>query len=105
MIPAYVNIEKVCERVAALLTVTAHTHIDVRRLSQSKESKFVIFNVNMKPNMTGLERLGREDQSSQTALAALAVGWNTRCCSRKSSFCSDPGPAKVEEDFIEPSSQ
>jgi len=73
---SFVNIERACERVAAKLKVTAPIRIDVRRFSEDLESKFAIFDVNMKPNMTGPGRPGREDQSSLTALAAAAVGWD-----------------------------
>ena len=74
--PAYIDIEKACERVAAKLEVTAPIRIDVRQFSEDKSSKFAIFDVNMKPNMTGPGRPGRQDQASLTALAAMAVGWD-----------------------------
>ncbi|KAK5937662.1 hypothetical protein PMZ80_010283 [Knufia obscura] len=73
---SYLDIEKACERVAAKLNVTAPIRIDVRRFSQNKGSKFAIFDVNMKPNMTGPGRPRRENQASLTALAASAVGWD-----------------------------
>ena len=74
--PAYTEIEKACERVAAKLKVTAPIRIDVRQSSEDRISKFAIFDVNMKPNMTGPGRPGRENQASLTALAAAAVGWD-----------------------------
>lgn len=35
----------------------------------------VLFDLNMKPNMTGPGREGRHEQASLVALAAEAVGW------------------------------
>jgi len=74
--PAYEEIEKACERVAAKLEVTAPIRIDVRQFSEDKTSKFAMFDANFKPNMTGPGRPGREKQASLTALAAAAVGWD-----------------------------
>lgn len=37
---------------------------------------YLIFDVNMKPNMTGAGRPGREDQDSLSAIAARALGWS-----------------------------
>ena len=37
--------------------------------------QFLLFDANMKPNMTGPGRPGRDDQDSLTAIAARAVGW------------------------------
>ncbi|MDB0573626.1 biotin carboxylase [Ralstonia solanacearum] len=39
---------------------------------------YQLFDLNMKPNMTGAGRPGREDQDSLSALAARAVGWDYR---------------------------
>lgn len=74
--PAYTEIEKSCERVAKKLKVTAPIRIDVRQVSEDPNSDFAIFDVNMKPNMTGPGRPGREKQASLTALAAAEVGWD-----------------------------
>lgn len=74
--PAYAEIEKSCERVAEKLKVTAPIRIDVRQVSEDLNSEFAIFDVNMKPNMTGPGRPGRENQASLTALAAAEVGWD-----------------------------
>lgn len=73
---AYTEVEKSCERVAEKLKVTAPIRIDVRQFTEDKQSKFAIFDVNMKPNMTGPGRPGREDQASLTALAAEELGWD-----------------------------
>ncbi|KAH7088585.1 hypothetical protein FB567DRAFT_591966 [Paraphoma chrysanthemicola] len=71
--PAYGRAVEECERVAALLRVTAPIRIDIRRFSPG--SSFALFDVNMKPNMTGPGRPGRDNQSSLTAMAAEAAGW------------------------------
>lgn len=74
--PAYVDICRQCEQVAELLRVTAPIRIDVRRVSTEAKSSFAMFDVNMKPNMTGSGRPGRDDQSSLTAMAAERLGWS-----------------------------
>ncbi|KIY03280.1 uncharacterized protein Z520_01747 [Fonsecaea multimorphosa CBS 102226] len=74
--PRYQEISKECEEVARLLRVTAPIRIDVRQLTEATDSQFAIFDVNMKPNMTGPGRPGREDQASLTAMAASALGWD-----------------------------
>ncbi|KAL0940002.1 glutathione synthetase ATP-binding domain-like protein [Colletotrichum truncatum] len=74
--PAYGQIARECERVAKVLGVTAPIRIDVRRFRDSSESMFALFDVNMKPNMTGPGRPGRDDQASLTLLAAEALGWD-----------------------------
>ncbi|KAI2622876.1 glutathione synthetase ATP-binding domain-like protein [Hypomontagnella submonticulosa] len=65
-----------CEEAAKALGVAAPIRIDARRLKDSKQSKFALFDVNMKPNMTGPGRLGRDDQASLTLIAASALGWD-----------------------------
>lgn len=74
--PTYDEICQQCERVAETLKVTAPIRIDVRRVSGKPESRFAMFDVNMKPNMTGPGRPGREGQASLTALAAQKLGWD-----------------------------
>jgi D-alanine-D-alanine ligase-like ATP-grasp enzyme len=74
--PAYADISKQCEQVAELLKVTAPIRIDVRRIRKEPMAKFAMFDVNMKPNMTGPGRPGRDDQSSLTAIAASKLGWD-----------------------------
>ncbi|KAL3478483.1 hypothetical protein BJX99DRAFT_245460 [Aspergillus californicus] len=72
--PAYSKIMRQCENVAKLIGATAPIRIDVRRFGAG--SDFALFDINMKPNMTGPGRPGREDQASLTALAATAMGWD-----------------------------
>ncbi|GKT82286.1 D-alanine--D-alanine ligase [Colletotrichum tofieldiae] len=74
--PAYEQISRECEKVAEVLAVTAPIRIDVRRFDDSPGSKFALFDVNMKPNMTGPGRPGRDDQASLTLMAAEALGWD-----------------------------
>ena len=74
--PAYAEISLKCEQVAKLLRVTAPIRIDVRRVSKQPGSKFAMFDINMKPNMTGPGRPGRGDQASLTAIAAERLGWD-----------------------------
>ncbi|KAH6625209.1 hypothetical protein C7974DRAFT_313945 [Boeremia exigua] len=74
--PHYRNIQRQCVDVAELLQCTAPIRIDVRRFEKGTSSPFALFDVNMKPNMTGPGRPGREQQASLTALAAAGLGWN-----------------------------
>ncbi|KAI9898897.1 hypothetical protein N3K66_005358 [Trichothecium roseum] len=73
---AYEEAQRQCERVAAVLGVTAPIRIDVRRFSEEAGSPFALFDVNMKPNMTGPGRPGRDEQASLVLLAAQALGWD-----------------------------
>lgn len=72
----YIQAIQECEKAAEALGVTAPIRIDARRFKDSKGSKFALFDVNMKPNMTGPGRPGRDDQASLTLLAAAALGWD-----------------------------
>ncbi|KAJ4202974.1 hypothetical protein NW767_005725 [Fusarium falciforme] len=74
--PTYQQVAAECERAARELGVTAPIRIDVRRFKDSADSKFALFDVNMKPNMTGPGRPGREDQASLTLLGGAALGWD-----------------------------
>ncbi|CRG86877.1 Autophagy-related protein 22-1 [Talaromyces islandicus] len=71
---AYKNAMRQCEAVARLIGATAPIRVDVRRFKE--DSGFALFDINMKPNMTGPSRPGREDQASLTAIAAAAMGWD-----------------------------
>ncbi|KAK0655269.1 hypothetical protein B0T16DRAFT_424258 [Cercophora newfieldiana] len=73
---AYAVVSRQCEQVAKLLNVTAPIRIDVRRFDADRGSPFAIFDINMKPNMTGPGRPGREDQDSLVAMAAKKLGWD-----------------------------
>jgi D-alanine-D-alanine ligase-like ATP-grasp enzyme len=73
---AYSAIAKECESVASLLRLSAVMRIDVRRINNEPRAKFALFDVNMKPNMTGPGRPGRDNQASLTAIAAAQLGWD-----------------------------
>ncbi|KAI0101534.1 glutathione synthetase ATP-binding domain-like protein [Nemania sp. FL0031] len=74
--PHYAQVRRECERVGRVLCITAPIRIDCRRYEDSRESKFALFDVNMKPNMTGPGRPGRDDQASLTLMAAQRLGWD-----------------------------
>ncbi|KAI5208246.1 glutathione synthetase ATP-binding domain-like protein [Aureobasidium subglaciale] len=74
--PTYSAIAAECEQVAKTMGLTAVMRIDVRRFTAEPGSKFALFDVNMKPNMTGPGRPGREDQASLSAIAAAQLGWD-----------------------------
>ncbi|KAI0560569.1 D-alanine--D-alanine ligase [Gracilaria domingensis] len=63
-----------CARTASIIGAKAPIRCDCR--SGQASDGFAIFDVNMKPNMTGSGRPGREDQDSLTVMAAKAVGWS-----------------------------
>ncbi|KAF2165632.1 hypothetical protein M409DRAFT_67028 [Zasmidium cellare ATCC 36951] len=73
--PAFDRVQRECEAVARMLKVKAPIRIDVRKCSEQAGATFLLFDVNMKPNMTAPGRPGREDQASLTALAAAGLGW------------------------------
>lgn len=62
-----------CLRAYELVGARAPIRIDCRA---DASGHYRLFDLNMKPNMTGAGRPGREDQDSLTAIAARAVGWS-----------------------------
>ncbi|KAI0013754.1 glutathione synthetase ATP-binding domain-like protein [Xylariaceae sp. FL0662B] len=74
--PFYSRLMRECEEAASALGTTAPIRIDARRFKDSPESEFALFDVNMKPNMTGPGRPGRDNQASLTLIAAAALGWD-----------------------------
>ncbi|KAH6663706.1 hypothetical protein B0J14DRAFT_255659 [Halenospora varia] len=74
--PNYDIAARECEAVAKELRPTAPIRIDIRRFKDDSSSKFALFDINMKPNMTGPGRPGRDDQASLTLLAAAGLGWD-----------------------------
>ncbi|GLB12124.1 hypothetical protein AtubIFM57258_009402 [Aspergillus tubingensis] len=72
--PGYRKVMRECESVAALIRATAPVRVYVRQFVEG--SDFALFDINMKPNMTGPDRPGRQDQASLTAIAASAIGWD-----------------------------
>lgn len=61
-----------CVKIAKLLKVKSLIRIDCR---QDDKGDYYIFDVNMKPNMTGAGREHRKNQDSLTMIAAKAIGW------------------------------
>lgn len=64
---------KECETAAKLVNAKAPIRIDCRA---NADDKYFLFDLNMKPNMTGASRPHRQDHDSLTALAARKIGWN-----------------------------
>ncbi|HUD93096.1 biotin carboxylase [Sphingobium sp.] len=62
-----------CVRAAALVGARAPIRIDCRA---DASGNFKLFDLNMKPNMTGPGRPGRDDQDCLSAIAARADGWD-----------------------------
>ncbi|MDJ1497254.1 ATP-grasp domain-containing protein [Cytophagaceae bacterium DM2B3-1] len=61
-----------CEKAAALVEAKAPFRIDCWA---DKNGQYFLFDLNMKPNMTGVARAHRQDQDSLSALAARKIGW------------------------------
>ncbi|GAQ02689.1 hypothetical protein ALT_0010 [Aspergillus lentulus] len=96
--PAYGTIMEESKKVAQLIRATAPIRVDVRRFSES--SNFALFDINMKPNMTGPGRPGREDQASLTAIAAAAMGWDYGTLLQK--ILAGAQPLSVFRDYRSP---
>ncbi|TXF88366.1 ATP-grasp domain-containing protein [Neolewinella aurantiaca] len=62
-----------CEEAAALVEARAPIRIDCRA---SAAGKYYLFDLNMKPNLTGASRKHRADQDSLTTIAARGIGWS-----------------------------
>ncbi|WP_413560490.1 ATP-grasp domain-containing protein [Bdellovibrio sp. HCB209] len=62
-----------CERAGTLLEIHAPIRIDCR---QNSEGRYLLFDLNMKPNMTGAGRPGRDNQDSLSGIAARGIGWD-----------------------------
>ncbi len=62
-----------CIAAAELLSIKAPIRIDCRA---DQARKYFLFDVNLKPNMTGPSRGHRKNQDSLSLLAARAVGWD-----------------------------
>jgi D-alanine-D-alanine ligase len=71
--PAIGRMLDACVRAAELVQARAPIRIDCRA---DGEGRFLLFDLNMKPNMTGSGRPGREDQDSLSLIAARAIGWS-----------------------------
>jgi D-alanine-D-alanine ligase len=62
-----------CAQAGSIINAKAPIRIDCRA---DEQGKYFLFDLNMKPNMTGASRPHRMDQDSLTALAARAIGWD-----------------------------
>lgn len=62
-----------CCLAGRLIAARAPIRIDCR---QHADRHFSIFDLNLKPNMTGAGRPGRDGQDSLTAMAARSMGWS-----------------------------
>ncbi len=71
--PAIVAMIDNCVSAAALVDARTAIRIDCRA---DRDGIFKLFDLNMKPNMTGPGRPGREDQDCLSAIAARAEGWS-----------------------------
>ncbi len=71
--PAIAAMIDSCVSAAALVDARTTIRIDCRA---DRHGTFKLFDLNMKPNMTGPGRPGREDQDCLSAIAARAEGWN-----------------------------
>ncbi len=61
------------ERAAQFLNIKAPIRIDCR---SDRNGDFFMFDINMKPNLTGAGRPGRENQESLCAMSARALEWS-----------------------------
>lgn len=66
------RIMEACMQTAELLKARGLLRIDCRA---DESGKFFIFDINMKPNLTGTSREHRTDQQSLTMIAAKGMGW------------------------------
>ncbi len=61
-----------CEKAGELLNIKAPIRIDCRT---DENGNYFLFDLNMKPNMTGPSRPQRQNQDSLTLLASRKIGW------------------------------
>jgi hypothetical protein len=71
--PAVQALEAQCALAAALVDAVAPIRIDARGLLNGD---LQLFDLNMKPNLTGAGRPGRDDQDSLSTMAARGIGWS-----------------------------
>ncbi|MCX2563025.1 D-alanine--D-alanine ligase family protein [Acetobacter thailandicus] len=70
--PEMVATMRACTKAAEIVEARAPIRIDCRA---GRDGRYRLFDLNMKPNMTGNGRPGRENQDSLSAIAAEADGW------------------------------
>ncbi|OWT64105.1 ATP-grasp domain-containing protein [Candidimonas nitroreducens] len=71
--PALRRLLQQCAQAAALVDSRAPIRIDCRA---GKDGKYYLFDLNMKPNLTGPGRPDRDNRDSLIAMAARAAGWS-----------------------------
>lgn len=71
--PAMKTLYEMCQHAAELVGAKAPIRIDCRA---DENGNYFLFDLNMKPNMTGASRPHREDQDSLTALSARRINWD-----------------------------
>ena len=71
--PQVLTAMQACAKAAALLNTRTVARIDCR---QSDSGEYKLFDFNLKPNMTGPGRPGRDDQDSLVSLSTAAIGWD-----------------------------
>lgn len=71
--PAVAAMIEACVAAAEQVDARAAIRIDCR---EGRDGRFRLFDLNMKPNMTGPGRPGRSDQDCLSAIAARADGWS-----------------------------
>ncbi|MBU2920122.1 ATP-grasp domain-containing protein [Winogradskyella psychrotolerans] len=68
-----IDVCRQCEKAGELLNIKAPIRIDCRA---DENGNYFLFDLNMKPNMTGPSRPHRQNQDSLTLLASRKIGWN-----------------------------
>ena len=70
--PAVAAVMAACAAATAVVDARTIIRIDCRA---GADGRYRLFDLNMKPNLTGAGRPGREDQDSLCTIAAQAAGW------------------------------
>jgi D-alanine-D-alanine ligase len=68
-----IEVYRQCVKASELLNIRAPIRIDCRA---DQNGNYFLFDLNMKPNMTGPSRPHRQNQDSLTLLASKKIGWN-----------------------------
>lgn len=71
--PEIIEAYRQCEKASELLNIKAPIRIDCRA---DHNGNYFLFDLNMKPNMTGPSRPHRNNQDSLTLLASKKIGWS-----------------------------
>ncbi|WP_456440441.1 ATP-grasp domain-containing protein [Psychroserpens sp.] len=71
--PKIIEVCSQCKKAGQLLNIKAPIRIDCRA---DENGNYFLFDLNMKPNMTGSSRPHRQNRDSLTLLASRKIGWN-----------------------------